>query len=128
MSDKLSTNDNRAHNPNNSEDELNNEMLRLKAHLDLVEEGRLAGTPGISVEEARNRLMEKYRSHNARTFMGTPVAAGSLSLEELSAELQKGLDSIKKDRTYSADEVDAEIDAYINQDFLNSTTFQVFEK
>ena len=55
LSDKLSTNDNRAHNPNNSEDELNNEMLRLKAHLDLVEEGRLAGTPGISVEEARTK-------------------------------------------------------------------------
>ena len=120
LSDKLSTNDNYTHNPNISEDEHNNDMHRLKAHLDLVEEGRIAGTPGISVEEARNRLTEKYRSHNGRKLMYTPIAAGSLSLEELSAELQKGLDSIKNDRTYSADEVDAEIDAYINQDFSNS--------
>lgn len=120
MSDMLSTNENRAHNPKISEDEHNNDMLRLKAHLDLVEEGLLAGTPGISVEEARNRLTEKYRSHNGRKLMDTPIAAGSLSQEELLAELQKGIDSIKNDRTYSADEVDAEIDAYINQDFSNS--------
>ena len=57
---------------------------------------------------------------NEMKNMDTPIAAGNLSLEELSAELQKGLDSIKNDRTYSADEVDAEIDAYINQDFSNS--------
>ena len=38
------------------------EMIRLKAHLDLVEEARLAGTQGISVEEARQKLMEKYKN------------------------------------------------------------------
>ena len=42
--------------------ERRDEMIRLKTHLDLVEEGRIAGNAGISVEEARNRLMEKYRN------------------------------------------------------------------
>ena len=42
--------------------ERRDEMIRLKAHLDAVEEGRLAGTQGISVDEARNKLMEKYRN------------------------------------------------------------------
>ena len=37
------------------------ELIRLKEHLDLVEEGRLAGTQGLSVGEARIRLMEKYK-------------------------------------------------------------------
>lgn len=38
-----------------------------------------------------------------------PIAMGSISREELNAELQKGIDSIQKDRSYSADEVDAEV-------------------
>ncbi len=42
--------------------ERRDEMIRLKAHLDLVEEGRLAGTPGYSVDEVRNKLMEKYKN------------------------------------------------------------------
>ena len=42
--------------------ERRDEMIRLKAHLDAVEEGRLEGTQGISVEEARKRLMEKYKN------------------------------------------------------------------
>ena len=37
------------------------ELIRLKARLDAVEDARLAGTQGISVDEARERLMEKYR-------------------------------------------------------------------
>ncbi len=48
-------------NPIDIDDLKRDEMIRLKAHLDLVEEGRLAGTQGISVEEARKRLMETYK-------------------------------------------------------------------
>lgn len=35
-----------------------------------------------------------------------PVAMGSLSREELDAELAKGIASLKAEKTYSADEVD----------------------
>ena len=42
--------------------ERRDEMISLKAHLDADEEGRLEGTQGISVEEARKRLMEKYKN------------------------------------------------------------------
>ncbi len=37
----------------------------------------------------------------------TPIALGSLTAEELNAELMKGYESIKRDRKYSPDEVDA---------------------
>lgn len=39
--------------------------------------------------------------------MDTPVAIGDLSRKEIDAELQKGIDSLKKDRNYSVDEIDA---------------------
>ena len=36
-----------------------------------------------------------------------PLAVGAMTREELDAELQKGVDSIKEGKVYSADEVDA---------------------
>ena len=36
-----------------------------------------------------------------------PLAVGSMTREELDAELQKGVDSIKAGKVYSADEIDA---------------------
>nr|WP_295254979.1 hypothetical protein [uncultured Blautia sp.] len=36
-----------------------------------------------------------------------PLAVGAMTREELDAELQKGVDSIKAGKVYSADEVDA---------------------
>ena len=36
-----------------------------------------------------------------------PLAVGAMTIEELDAELQKGVDSIKAGKVYSADEVDA---------------------
>lgn len=36
-----------------------------------------------------------------------PLAVGAMTREELDAELQKGVDSIKAGRVYSTDEVDA---------------------
>lgn len=38
-----------------------------------------------------------------------PTAIGGMSREELDAELMKGMDSLKSRRTYSVDEVDAEL-------------------
>lgn len=37
-----------------------------------------------------------------------PTAIGGMSREQLDAELQKGVDSMKSGKTYTADEVDAE--------------------
>ncbi len=37
----------------------------------------------------------------------TPTAIGGMSREQLDAELQKGLDSMKNGRTYTEEEVDA---------------------
>lgn len=37
-----------------------------------------------------------------------PTAIGGMSREQLDAELQKGMDSMKSGKTYTADEVDAE--------------------
>lgn len=42
----------------------------------------------------------KLKSYSA------PVAMGALSADELNAELMKGFNSIKNDRSYSPDEVD----------------------
>lgn len=39
------------------------ELVRLKAILDEREQKRLSGAPGISLEEARKRLEEKYADH-----------------------------------------------------------------
>ena len=36
-----------------------------------------------------------------------PLAVGAMTIEELDAELQKGVDSINAGKVYSADEVDA---------------------
>ena len=38
-----------------------------------------------------------------------PVAIGSLTKEELDAELEKGMESVKEGRVYTAEEVDAEL-------------------
>ena len=38
-----------------------------------------------------------------------PTAIGGMSREELDAELRKGMDSLKSGKTYSVDEVDAEL-------------------
>lgn len=38
-----------------------------------------------------------------------PTAIGGMSREQFDAELQKGMDSMKSGKTYTADEVDAEL-------------------
>ena len=41
------------------------------------------------------------------THLSKPLAVGAMTREQLDAELQKGVDSIKAGKVYSADEVDA---------------------
>ena len=42
--------------------------------------------------------------------MDEPVAIGNMTREELNAELEKGLDDIRRGEVYSAEEVDKELD------------------
>ncbi len=51
-----------------------------------------------------SKKTQEVRKENKRN---TLVSLASLSKEELDRELQKGIDSLKNDKTYSIDEVDA---------------------
>lgn len=47
-----------------------------------------------------------------------PLAVGEMTREEFDAELQKGVDSIKAGKVYSADEVDAVLSEKIRNQIL----------
>ena len=51
-----------------------------------------------------SKKTQEVRKENKRN---TLVSLASLSKEELDKELQKGIDSLKNDKTYGIDEVDA---------------------
>jgi len=51
-----------------------------------------------------SKKTQEVRKENKRN---TLVSLASLLKEELDRELQKGIDSLKNDKTYSIDEVDA---------------------
>ena len=40
---------------------------------------------------------------------GKPVAVGGMKREQLDAELMKGVESLKSGKTYTVDEIDAEL-------------------
>lgn len=66
---------------------------------------------GISPSSAIQMFYSQIILHRGLPFeaklpASRPVAIGSLSREELDAELSKGIASIRSGRTYSADEVD----------------------
>ena len=48
-----------------------------------------------------------YNKEKGGDIMANTSAVGAMTREELDAELQKGVDSIKAGKVYSADEVDA---------------------
>ena len=48
-----------------------------------------------------------YNKEKGGDIMANTSAVGVMTREELDAELQKGVDSIKAGKVYSADEVDA---------------------
>lgn len=52
--------------------------------------------------DLKNDMPLKSKSPSSK-----PLAVGAMTREQLDAELQKGVDSIKAGRVYSADEVDA---------------------
>ena len=67
---------------------------------------------GISQSSAIQMLYSQIVLKNGKPFelklpSSKPLAVGAMTREELDAELQKGVDSIKEGKVYSADEVDA---------------------
>ena len=67
---------------------------------------------GISPSSAIQMLYSQIVLKNGMPFelklpSSKPLAVGAMTREQLDAELQKGVDSIKAGKVYSADEVDA---------------------
>lgn len=52
-------------------------------------------------------MMKKGIPFNVQVSYPKPLALGSMTREQIDAELQKGIDSIKAGRVYTADEVEA---------------------
>ena len=52
-------------------------------------------------------VLKKVMPFELKLPSSKPLAVGAMTREELDAELQKGVDSIKEGKVYSADEVDA---------------------
>ena len=57
--------------------------------------------------EKVGRVSKKTQEVRKENKRNTLVSLASLLKEELDRELQKGIDSLKNDKTYSIDEVDA---------------------
>ena len=52
-------------------------------------------------------VLKKGMPFELKLSSSKPLAVGTMTREELDAELQKSVDSIKAGKVYSADEVDA---------------------
>ena len=66
---------------------------------------------GISASSAvqmfyRQIVLQRGLPFDVKLPSHTPVAIGGMSNEELTAEIQKGMDALKAGKRYSADEVD----------------------
>lgn len=84
---------------------------RIDTNLKDSAEGILAQL-GISPSSAIQMLYSQIVLKNGMPFelklpSSKPLAVGSMTREQLDAELQKGVDSIKAGKAYSTDEVDA---------------------
>ena len=69
---------------------------------------------GITPSSAIQMLYSQIVLQNGLPFdlhlpAAHPTAIGGMTQAELDAELSKGMESLKNDRAYSADEIDAEL-------------------
>ena len=69
---------------------------------------------GISPSSAIQMLYSQIVLRNGMPFdlrlpTGKPVATGGMNREQLDAELMKGMESLKSGKTYTVDEIDAEL-------------------
>ena len=68
---------------------------------------RLGITPSSAIQMLYSQIvLQKGMPFELRLPVNKPVALGSITRDELDKELQKGLDSLRSGKSYSADEVD----------------------
>ena len=68
---------------------------------------RLGITPSSAIQMLYSQIvLQKGMSFELRLPVNKPTALGNLTRDELDKELQKGLDSLRSGKSYSADEVD----------------------
>lgn len=84
--------------------------VRMDTHLKDSAEDILKDL-GISASSAvqmfyRQIVLQRGLPFDVKLPPRTPVAIGGMSNEELTAEIQKGMDSLKAGKRYSVDEVD----------------------
>lgn len=71
---------------------------------------QLGISPSSAVQMLYSQIvLVKGMPFDLRLPTAKPVSIGGMAREQLDAELVKGVESINTDRTYSVDEVDAEI-------------------
>ena len=68
---------------------------------------QLGITPSSAIQMLYSQIvLQKGMPFELRLPVNKPVALGSITRDELDKELQKGLDSLRSGKSYSADEVD----------------------
>lgn len=71
---------------------------------------QLGITPSSAITMLYSQIvLQKGIPFDLRLPTARPTAIGGMTQAEIDAELAKGLESLKNDRSYSADEVDAEL-------------------
>ena len=69
---------------------------------------QLGISPSSAIQMLYSQIvLRKGIPFDLRLPSSKPLAVGAMTREQLDAELQKGVDSIRAGRVYSADEVDA---------------------
>lgn len=68
---------------------------------------QLGISPSSAIQMLYSQIVLKKGLPFELKLPSKPLAIGAMTREELDAELQKGVDSIKAGKIYSADEVDA---------------------
>lgn len=68
---------------------------------------QLGITPSSAIQMLYSQIvLQKGMPFEPRLPVNKPIALGSITRDELDKELQKGLDSLRSGKSYSADEVD----------------------
>ena len=68
---------------------------------------QLGITPSSAIQMLYSQIvLQKGMPFELRLPVNKPTALGNLTRDELDKELQKGLDSLRSGKSYSADEVD----------------------
>lgn len=71
---------------------------------------QLGISPSSAIQMLYSQIvLRKGMPFELRLPSAKPTAIGGMTKEQIDIELQKGMDSIESGRTYTADEVDAEL-------------------